>query len=1204
MNFGSTLVATVLALGLLLVFLSVIPSPACAAVHVPKAPINLAATAGNAQISLTWSPPPSDGGATIDYYVVYQDGNDIAHPSITNYIATGLTNGQPYTYKVRAHNSVGLGSSSATVNAVPRTVPDAPSNLRTVPGNSLIALSWSPPTSDGGARIDYYVVYRDGLDVAHPIITSYDDTGLLNGQSYGYQVRAHNVAGLGDASETIIAAPNSVPGIPGDLRTTPGDQFVDLAWSAPSYVGPGTIIYHLFRDGAPIWSGFGMSYHDAPLTKGVQYLYNVAAENSIGWGQNCTSVTATPFGVPDPPWGLTAMTGNAQITLSWTVVNYSGPGTLTYHLLRDGAEVWSGSTASHEDIGLVNGQTYEYKVAASNSVGWSINSSSVSVMPQGPPTAPKGLEAQAGNEAVELDWTAPSYIGPGTLTYHLFRDGMMIWSGASFDHRDASLAKGVQYSYKVAAENSIGWGQNSTEITASPFGVPDVPRYLNASAGDEEVLVNWTEPGYVGPGVLNFHLFRDESLIWNGVGSSFRDNEVTNAITYSYKVAASNSVGWGANSTSVEATPNPHDSVPTTPRGLTGLAGDRMVDLNWTAPIYVGPGLLTYHLFRDGITIWSGAELSYRENLLQKGVQVSYEVAASNAIGWGPNCTAIQMVPFGPPDAPRNLNTTSESGSVSLNWSAPDYFGPGTPIYHLFRDDEMIFSGPALSWKDSGLVKGEPHLYQVAANNSVGWGPNCTVVEAAAIGSPDAPRGLTAYPGDAHVDLEWAEPTYIGPGILIYHLFRNGSLIWNGTQTAFSDISLINGHTYSYNIVASNSIGWGPNCTSVQVIPLYIEPTPSPPRDLKAVTGIENITLTWVAPAFSNASAIVGYLVYSGMSPNAMLNQIPSEKLGCFLSGLEKGQTYYFRVRAQNSAGWGLNSTTISGTPYGVPDMPRSLTAIEGDARIYLNWTAPGYLGPGSMIYHLFRDGSLIWNGPALAFRDSGLLNGVTYFYKVAASNFVGWGPNCSAISGMATKLILPSPPTGLKAVEGCRMITLNWTVPSPIAPGTLAYHLFRDGVLLWSGMTTEYIDSRLDNGAMYSYKVAASTVFGWGPNCTAVKATTWIGLIGTVKDSEGTGVLGAKVELIFDSKIANSTSTNSKGDFVIYAPKGTYQVRISANGKVDHVQSVSISPELFNTVGIINLQSSNDWMPMAAGSVFIVITALMLIITWRNGRR
>jgi len=128
--------------------------------------------------------------------------------------------------------------------------------------------------------------------------------------------------------------------------------------------------------------------------------------------------------------------------------------------------------------------------------------------------------------------------------------------------------------------------------------------------------------------------------------------------------------------------------------------------------------------------------------------------------------------------------------------------------------------------------------------------------------------------------------------------------------------------------------------------------------------------------------------------------------------------------------------------------------------------------------------------------------------------------------------------------------------------------------------------------------------VFGWGPNCTAVKATTWIGLIGTVKDSEGTGVLGAKVELIFDSKIANSTSTNSKGDFVIYAPKGTYQVRISANGKVDHVQSVSISPELFNTVGIINLQSSNDWMPMAAGSVFIVITALMLIITWRNGRR
>jgi hypothetical protein len=84
---------------------------------------------------------------------------------------------------------------------------------------------------------------------------------------------------------------------------------------------------------------------------------------------NCSTVLATPFGVPDVPWGLNALSGNAQASLSWNVTNYSGPGTLTYHLFRDNVEVWSGSATSHDDVGLVNGQTYRYKVAASNSAG-------------------------------------------------------------------------------------------------------------------------------------------------------------------------------------------------------------------------------------------------------------------------------------------------------------------------------------------------------------------------------------------------------------------------------------------------------------------------------------------------------------------------------------------------------------------------------------------------------------------------------------------------------------------------------------------------------------------------------------------------------------------------------------------------------------------------------------------------------------------
>ncbi len=73
------------------------------------------------------------------------------------------------------------------------------------------------------------------------------------------------------------------------LTANPRDSLVDLSWSSPSYVGPGPMTYHLFRDGSHVWSGTALGYTDAAVTNGVTYSYTVAAENSIGlWSeQHC-----------------------------------------------------------------------------------------------------------------------------------------------------------------------------------------------------------------------------------------------------------------------------------------------------------------------------------------------------------------------------------------------------------------------------------------------------------------------------------------------------------------------------------------------------------------------------------------------------------------------------------------------------------------------------------------------------------------------------------------------------------------------------------------------------------------------------------------------------------------------------------------------------------------------------------------------------
>ena len=247
-----------------------------------------------------------------------------------------------------------------------------------------------------------------------------------------------------------------------------------------------------------------MIFEDALLTKGVQHYYNVAAQNSIGLGPNCTAVYATPVGVPDAPWGLNAVPGNEQVALSWNVPNYSGPGILTYHLFRDSMEIWSDVTTSHLDVGLVNGEMHHYAVAASNDVGSGASSSAAEAMPQGPPTAPLGLHTEAGNRIVQLNWTAPQYLGLGSTVYHLSRDGALIWSGTELEYIDSGLTNLVTYSYKVSAENSIGWGPNCTAIQT----IPIIDEDQSATPWTPVAIVGFVAIGVLPVSVLTYVTIR------------------------------------------------------------------------------------------------------------------------------------------------------------------------------------------------------------------------------------------------------------------------------------------------------------------------------------------------------------------------------------------------------------------------------------------------------------------------------------------------------------------------------------------------------------------------------------------------------------------------------------------------------------------------------------------------------------------------
>jgi len=200
--------------------------------------------------------------------------------------------------------------------------PSAPQNLAAHPGNSQVSLSWTAPANNGSSPITNYCIYMGASPGAETLlatignVTTYNATGLTNGQTYYFMVAAENAAGAGPNATGTNAAPRTVPLAPTGLAATYGNAQVSLTWNAPLSNGGSPItkytIYIGISTGAETLLatiGNVTTYTVTGLTNGQTYYFTVSATNDAGEGAQSSEALATPAhggGGPAPsyPVGL------------------------------------------------------------------------------------------------------------------------------------------------------------------------------------------------------------------------------------------------------------------------------------------------------------------------------------------------------------------------------------------------------------------------------------------------------------------------------------------------------------------------------------------------------------------------------------------------------------------------------------------------------------------------------------------------------------------------------------------------------------------------------------------------------------------------------------------------------------------------------------------------------------------------------------
>ena len=415
----------------------------------PVSPTNLIATPSFVTASISWSESTDNAGVT--GYRVYRDNVLLATVATTTFDDAGLVSGTGYLYGVEAEDSAGNTSPRvevATTTLADSEDPGVPLNLVATAGEQSVDLTWQAPMDNVG--VTGYEIRRDNSLIATVPTPGFTDSGLTDGTTYQYDVRA--LDGAGNVSEAALAS--ATPRVLGPV-------VIRLNSGGFGFTGAGADIWY---------DDYGFNIGSTSTTSipiagtADQVLYQSERYDGSSNGA-------------DLEYSFVIDDGQYEVRLHFAETYATGPGQRVFDVTAEGdlviddldifARVGANSALAMEFPVTVSDGTlniaFHHGVQNPKICGIEV----FSIVPDGiVPTAPAGLTAVPGQTSVALSWEASS--DNGTVTgYRIVRDGDAVVTVPGLSFTDSSLLSGTSYDYEVIAIDNVGNESTPAAITVA-----------------------------------------------------------------------------------------------------------------------------------------------------------------------------------------------------------------------------------------------------------------------------------------------------------------------------------------------------------------------------------------------------------------------------------------------------------------------------------------------------------------------------------------------------------------------------------------------------------------------------------------------------------------------------------------------------------------------------------------------------------------